>query len=736
MSAFLSPEPKLQFFNNSGQPLIGGLLYTYEAGTSTPSETFTSSSGDTLNTNPIILDGRGEANVWLGPSPYKFRLCDSSNAVIWTVDNVGTSDVLAVLARSTGSSLVGYQPPGQGWVSRTVQDKLRETVSVKDFGAVGDGVTNDGPAFTSALQAGAGTSVYVPQGIYLCGALSIPTGTCLYGDSPNSTIIQAIATLPNDVVFISNENTSGSTISDTGITLRNLSVNGQYLTDTARSKALISFSLASNLVIENCEILTSSYMGVYMLSCEHVDFTSCHFFSCGNHNLNSCVVRIDTSIVAPTILSRDISFIECSFENNLNTCLSLNCTTCSITNNVFIKNQGIAISLLGIGAKVSGNQISEQAVVSSETAPVDGIGISASGSTHSISGNSIYSTDGDCIAVQSNTNTINISSNSLINPGRADTAADPSPSACISVMNASTGNPVTALLAIGNLMQSEANAAFIDTWAAVYFKGPALALAPINTVISDSQMIWQNQGNTTWASGSAVYVTTGLNSPTQLFRNNQGSFDLVQQGGYSPAIYYTGECLDPYTFSVGPIISAAPFPYQMISGNIYCTPFIVRQQQLWTKVGVGMTLVVSSTTPVTVTYRIGIYTVFNGVPSTLVFDSGDLRISSTTTASYSIVETALGSCYLTAGTYSMCILASTGGGSSTTPTIIFVGATPSAAGLNIFGARTFSVSSNSFIPAGTLTSAFAYNPFPNTFPTTSLSFTSQPSPLFTLRYGV
>jgi hypothetical protein len=87
----LAPTPKLQFFDANGAPLAGGLLYTYEAGSTTPLATYTDSTGVSANTNPIILDSRGEANVWLDAASYKFALYDSTNVLIWTVDNINGS---------------------------------------------------------------------------------------------------------------------------------------------------------------------------------------------------------------------------------------------------------------------------------------------------------------------------------------------------------------------------------------------------------------------------------------------------------------------------------------------------------------------------------------------------------------------------------------------------------------------------------------------------------------------
>jgi hypothetical protein len=87
----LSPTPKLQFFDLNGDPLSGGLLYTYAAGTTTPLASYTDSTGNFANTNPIVLDSRGEANVWLSGAIYKFALYTSAGVLIWTVDNINGS---------------------------------------------------------------------------------------------------------------------------------------------------------------------------------------------------------------------------------------------------------------------------------------------------------------------------------------------------------------------------------------------------------------------------------------------------------------------------------------------------------------------------------------------------------------------------------------------------------------------------------------------------------------------
>jgi hypothetical protein len=92
MSVNLSPVGNgFQFFTNNGEPLVGGKLDTYQAGSTTPLTTFTDSSGLIANTNPIILgtDGRPPDTIWLSAGFfYKFVLSDANDVQIQVYDNL------------------------------------------------------------------------------------------------------------------------------------------------------------------------------------------------------------------------------------------------------------------------------------------------------------------------------------------------------------------------------------------------------------------------------------------------------------------------------------------------------------------------------------------------------------------------------------------------------------------------------------------------------------------------
>lgn len=94
--AVLSPSPKQQFFTEEGEPLAGGFLYTYEAGTTTPIATYVDEEGVTQNPVIIELDARGECDLWLAPGvAYKYALHDPLDALIYTVDDIIANGTLA-----------------------------------------------------------------------------------------------------------------------------------------------------------------------------------------------------------------------------------------------------------------------------------------------------------------------------------------------------------------------------------------------------------------------------------------------------------------------------------------------------------------------------------------------------------------------------------------------------------------------------------------------------------------
>lgn len=77
-----------RFFDDNGEPLAGGKVFSYQAGTSTPLATFVDEAGVAENDNPTILDSSGKADIWLKDGNYKFVITDANDIVIDTIDNV------------------------------------------------------------------------------------------------------------------------------------------------------------------------------------------------------------------------------------------------------------------------------------------------------------------------------------------------------------------------------------------------------------------------------------------------------------------------------------------------------------------------------------------------------------------------------------------------------------------------------------------------------------------------
>jgi hypothetical protein len=162
--ASLLPNGKQQYSSAAG-PMVGGKVFTYDAGTLVPRVTYSDAAGLVPNTNPVILDARGEATIfWSGV--YKVVLKDSADNIIWTIDNV------ADLSYSGGSAQTGFVQEGVGALVSTVQAKLREQpVTPVEYGADITGVASCVVAFQRTMTAIAARStnrkIRIPSGTYL-----------------------------------------------------------------------------------------------------------------------------------------------------------------------------------------------------------------------------------------------------------------------------------------------------------------------------------------------------------------------------------------------------------------------------------------------------------------------------------------------------------------------------------------------------------------------------------------
>ena len=231
MTATLLPNAKQQFLDTNGRPLAGGQVYFYIPNTSTLKNTWQDAGQITLNTNPVVLDANGQAIIY-GSGQYRQVVYDVHGNLIWdkltsspvtTADLSSTTDAtngagaigfnyslsyavgtvgkwLKDLANSAGSSFIGFIQSGVGAVLRTMQSKARDTVNIKDFGAVCDGVTDDTAAINAALVAA--VDIWIDGTPLITSTITVPAhkkirfkgglGNTL-GSYPTSYLIKAAA---------------------------------------------------------------------------------------------------------------------------------------------------------------------------------------------------------------------------------------------------------------------------------------------------------------------------------------------------------------------------------------------------------------------------------------------------------------------------------------------------------------------------------------------------------------
>ena len=241
-------------FTLNAAPQSGNVVDIYINGIYQNKDTFTVSGADvTFSEAPpagtnnievqvtvtIALGDTDASLVTYGGTTVEARL-DSVEAQLDSVEAQ-----LDAVSAAGGSNLVVFQQAGTGAVVRTAQDKLREVVSVKDFGAVGDGFADDTAAFNAAIaymQSSPGHPVYVPPGVYITDPFQIwPTSynaqAFFYGSEAASTVIRRRGTGAGEFITIGN---ALATVFQANYVVRGLTIDGGAITN---GPALVSYDL-------------------------------------------------------------------------------------------------------------------------------------------------------------------------------------------------------------------------------------------------------------------------------------------------------------------------------------------------------------------------------------------------------------------------------------------------------------------------------------------------------------
>jgi len=183
----LLPNAKQQFVDALGVPLGLGQVFFYVPGTTTFKNTWQDNQQVTLNANPVQLDSAGRAIVF-GSGDYRQIVQDKNANTIW--DQISSSpgtDLAPILAASSGATLIGTIQSGAGAVVRTVAAALSDMVTAKQYGVVGNAVTNDATAFGNAVTAA------IPA-----GALALTSPTSVGSTRPSLSGVQMLG---NKAVF-------------------------------------------------------------------------------------------------------------------------------------------------------------------------------------------------------------------------------------------------------------------------------------------------------------------------------------------------------------------------------------------------------------------------------------------------------------------------------------------------------------------------------------------------------
>lgn len=197
MAVWVSVQPPFPYFTDTdGSALEDGYIWLGEANKNPQvnplavylDDAFTQPVAQPIRTRSGYPAINGAIVRLYTQQNYSIQVNNKNGSLIYSAPT--PTEVFGVIEESTNAAFVEYDPQGAGAVQTTVQAKLRETVSVKDFGAVGDGIANDSAAIQLALNSipASGGKINFPKGTYLLKDIDIIDKEGISIDFGDSTI--------------------------------------------------------------------------------------------------------------------------------------------------------------------------------------------------------------------------------------------------------------------------------------------------------------------------------------------------------------------------------------------------------------------------------------------------------------------------------------------------------------------------------------------------------------------
>lgn len=199
----------LQLFDDYGELLAGGLVYTYEAGTTTPLATYTDLAGAVPNANPVVLDASGRATIRLTDGvAYKYIVKTSADVTVQTQDNITVGEAASASENQYLVTMTFAGSPGAQAFMGGASITHTLTFPVNFDGASGDVETAPGSDYIITVKKNGvecGTITISSAGVFTFATTGGATVACVYGDKitfhapASGTATDIMATLVGDL---------------------------------------------------------------------------------------------------------------------------------------------------------------------------------------------------------------------------------------------------------------------------------------------------------------------------------------------------------------------------------------------------------------------------------------------------------------------------------------------------------------------------------------------------------